>query len=147
MEASKTYNIEALWQRHRDLSINSEAISPVGLAEISKSQSSEVGNFECCLSEIPFGSAPFLSKQQIQRNERLAALKDMSRLLQLVIEQEKKYGNRLSPHNNFYRRQMMVEQFIQSQLKTKPCPTRQLLSLTVACVFCRDQTTTCNIVR
>ncbi len=147
MEASNIYNIEALWQRHRDLSMNSEAISPVGLAETSESQPSDVGNSVCLLSEIPRGFAPFLSKQQIHRNQCLAALKDMSRLLQLVTEQEKKYGDRLSPHSNFYRRHMMVQQFIQSQLRTKPSPTRQSLSLTIACAFGRGQTTARNILR
>ncbi len=65
VEALKTYNIEAIWQRHRDLSINSEAISPVRLAETSESQPSEVGNSVFLLSEIPRGSASFLSKQEI----------------------------------------------------------------------------------
>ena len=63
VEALKTYNIEALWQRHNDLSINSEAISSVALVETSESKPSEVGNSICLLSKIPCGSAPSLSKQ------------------------------------------------------------------------------------
>ena len=41
----------------------------------------------------------------------------MSRLFQLVIEQEIKYEHRLSPHSNFYHQHMIVQKFIQSQLK------------------------------
>ena len=57
------------------------------------------------------------------------ALDDLNRLLKLVIEQEKKYGTRLSPHSNYYRRHVMVQQFLQSQLSSQPSPTRRILSL------------------
>lgn len=68
MEASKTYKIETLWQRHCDLSISFEAISLAEPAEISESQPSEFKNSVCSLSKISHGSALFLSKQQMQRN-------------------------------------------------------------------------------
>ncbi len=67
LEALKTYNIEAFWQRHHDLTINSEAIFPVTLAETSESQPSKVGNSVYLLSKIPCGFVFSLSKQQIQK--------------------------------------------------------------------------------
>lgn len=60
------------------------------------------------LSEISRGYLPSLSKQQISKNQRPEALKNLTRLLELVIEQEKKYEDRLSPHSNFYQRHLIV---------------------------------------
>lgn len=116
-EVSKTHNIEAIWQRHCDLSIIFETISLVESVEILESWPNEIRNSIYSLPKIPCGSAFSRSKQQIQRNQFLAALKDMSRLFQLVIEQEIKYEHRLSPHSNFYHQHMIVQKFIQSQLK------------------------------
>ena len=99
------------------------------------------------LSDIPRGGPPPVSKQETHRIQRVEALKDLNRLLELVTEQDKKYGSRLSTHSNFYRRHLMVQQFIQSQLKSQPRPTRRSLSLGVARNFGRGSPTARNIVR
>ena len=84
------------------------------------------------VSEIPYRGLPFLSKQQIHRNQQVEALKDITRLLTLVTKQEKKYGDRLSPCSNFYRRYLMVQQFFQTQLTSQPSQTKRDLSLSVS---------------
>ena len=71
----------------------------------------------------------------------MEALKDVTRLLTLVTEQEKKYGDRLSPYSNFYRRHLMVQQFLQTQLTSQPSQTRRDLSLTVSRAFGRGHHT------
>lgn len=65
----------------------------------------------------------------------------------VVTEQDQKYGTRLSPHSRFYRRHIMVEQFLQSQLSPQPNPRRQTLSLNVARAFGRGRSTASNIVQ
>ncbi len=70
------------------------------------------------LFQILPGCLPPNSKQQLDKNNRMEALKDLTRLLELITKQKKKYEGRLSPYSNFYRRYLMVQQFIQTQLKT-----------------------------
>ena len=77
----------------------------------------------------------------------MKALDDLNRLLKLVTEQEKKYGTRLSPHINYYRQHVMVQQFLQSQLTSRPSPTRCTLSLNVARAFGRNSPTARLIVQ
>ena len=60
------------------------------------------------LAKIPRGCSPLLSKEQIYRNQIVETLEDLTRLLRLVAEQEKKCKYRLSPHSNFYDRHPMV---------------------------------------
>lgn len=77
----------------------------------------------------------------------MEALKDITRLLTLVTEQEKKYEDRLSPHSNFYRRHLMVQQFLQTQLTSQPSQTRRDLSLTVSRAFGRGHHTAQSVVQ
>lgn len=107
----------------------SKANSPVGLDSALPS------------SQTPRGCPPLLLQQQIE------ALKDLTRLLNLVTEQEKKYEYRLSPHSNFYRQHLMVQQFLQTQLKTQPSQTWRDLSLIVSCAFGRGYHTAQSIVQ
>ena len=90
------------------------------------------------LSKIPRGGTPLLSKQQTLKSQRTESLKHLNKLLKLVTEQEKKYGTRLLPHSNYYRRHTIVQQFLQSQLTSKPRPTRHALSHNVAQAFGRS---------
>ena len=46
----------------------------------------------------------------MKKNLGVDGLKDLSRLLNLVTEQRKKYKYRLSPNSNFYCRYLMVQQ-------------------------------------
>lgn len=41
----------------------------------------------------------------------------------------------------------MVQQFLQTQLKTQPSQSRRELSLTVSCAFSRGHHTSCSIVQ
>ena len=84
------------------------------------------------LSEILLGGSPTFSKQEIHKQQQIEALEDLTRLLKLVTEQEKKYKDRLFLYSNFYCRHLMVQQFLQIQLKTQPSQRRQVLALNVA---------------
>lgn len=102
-EASKTYNIKALWQINRDLGLNSKANTPASeLAESSKSTSGKEEISIHLLSDVTRGGieSSVLSQQEIRRNQQVEALRDLSRLLNIVTKQEKKYQSRLSPHSN-----------------------------------------------
>ena len=145
-EASKTYNIEALWQRSRDLGMISKANNQVGLEQSTELQPNNSVSPIPSLSDVPPGCTPF-SKEQIHDNQQVKALEDLNRLLKLVTEQEKQYGDRLSPHSNFYRRHLMVQQFLHTQLQTQSSSTRRAMALTVAQSFGRGMFTARNIVR
>ncbi len=143
-EASNTYNITALWKRGSDGLISS-AISQERLGQLPELPPNN-GVFSP-LSEIPRGGTSLLSKQEIHKSQQIKALDDLNRLLKLVTEQEKKYGTRLSPHSNYYRRHAMVQQFLQSQLNSQSSPTRRTLSLNVARAFGRSSPTARLIVQ
>lgn len=145
-EASKTYNIAALSQCSHDLGLVSNASTPEGLAESSNSGIVDVPNPLYPLSQIPSGCTPPKSKREVEKEQRINALQDLTRLLELVTE-EKKYEEQLSPHSNFYRRHVMVQQFLQIQLKNRSNSTRRSLSLIVAQSFGRGYNTARNIVR
>lgn len=60
------------------------------------------------LSQILCNCLPPFSQQQIEKNQQMKALKNLTRLLNLVIEQEKKYQYKLSLYSNFYYRYLIV---------------------------------------
>lgn len=76
-----------------------------------------------------------MSRMQRQREQRLEASKDLTKLLELVTEQEKKYGGRLSQYSNFYRRHLMVQHFLNIQEVTQPSQPRKVTSLNTARCF------------
>lgn len=145
-EASKAYNIQELWQRGRDLGMITQVSNQVGLEQPTELQPNDSVSSISSLSEIPRGCSPPLSKEQIPRNQQVEALEDLTRLLRLMTEQEKKYEDRLSPHSNFYRRHLMVQQFLQIQLRTQPSQSRRAFALTIARSFGRGIPTDRNIV-
>lgn len=98
------------------------------------------------LSQIPRGCISPHPDQLSLREERILALKEITRLLELLTEQEKKYKDRFSPHSNFYCQHIMVQQFIQIQLKTEPSPTKKKTSLNIARSFGRKYGVGRNIV-
>lgn len=146
MEVSKTYKLGDLWQRHTER-ITSTANTPDDLASPGKSGPISRDESTTSLSDIPRGSEPPLSEEEIKKDLRVDGLKDLSRLLKVVSEQEKKYGYRLSPHSNFFCRHLMVQQFLQLQLKIQSSPTRRTLSIQVAQAFGRGESTGRSIVR
>ncbi len=146
-EASKTYDIRALWQQSKDLGMSSSANSQVGLEQQTESMPINPVSSVCPISKIPRGSLPPLFKQQTHKNQQVETLKDLTRLLTLVTKQEKKYEDRLSPHSNFYRRHLMVQQFLQTQLRSQPSQTRRDLSLPVSRAFVRGHHMARNIVQ
>lgn len=139
-EAAKTHNIIALWQRNRDLGLISKTNSQLGLPEPGPESESNPSPPDL---SVPPGFTP----PQSHKEQQIEALNDMPRLIELVTEQEKKYGDRLSPHSNYYQRHVMVQQFLQTQLKSQPSQTRRGLSLTIARGFGRGHQTGRNIVR
>ena len=111
-EASKSYNIGTLWQRNCNLGLFSQASTQ---SEQGEGLESCLGNSEnkvYLLSQVPSGCT-LLSQEESFREQRVIALKEITRLLELVTEQEKKYEERLSPHGNFYRQHLMLQQFFQ----------------------------------
>lgn len=68
-QASKTYDIRALWQRNLDLGMISSANSQGGLGQVPKSQPNNSESSPFSLSKIPWGSTPLLSKQQSQKKK------------------------------------------------------------------------------
>ncbi len=100
-EASKTYNIQALWQQSQDLGMIFQANSQVELEQPRELQPNDSVSSILLLSQIPPGCLPPLSKQHISKNNRMEGLKDLTRLLKLVTKQQKKYEKRLSPNSNF----------------------------------------------
>ena len=94
----------------------------------------------------PACSLPVSHKQELLEL-RMRALKNLERLLDLVTEQEKKYGHRLSPQSNFYQRHLMVKHFCQAKKKKLLGQTRRDLAILVASTFNKGQTTARNIVR
>lgn len=103
LEASKTYKLGALWQRHTE-QVYSAANTSDELASLAESGPISKVISAILLSNLPRGCEPPLSDEEIKKNLRFDGLKDLSRLLKLVTEQEKKYKCRLSPQSNFYRR-------------------------------------------
>ena len=101
-EASNTYNIQALRQRSQDLGMISQANSQVELEQPRELQPNDGVSSISSLSQIPCVCLSPLSKQQLSKNNRMEGLKDLTRLLELVTEQEKKYEGRLSHYSNFY---------------------------------------------
>ena len=100
-EASQTYNIEALWQRGQNLGLISAANSQIRPGESSQLLLNDSVSSAFSLCNIPQGGPSPISKQEAHRIQRVEALKDLNRLLELVTKQDKKYGGRLSPHSNF----------------------------------------------
>lgn len=145
-EASKCYNIGALWQRNHDLGLISQANIQSELDKSTKSGIDEDKNIVYPLSQVPPSGGTSQPNQLSYKEERVLALQEITRLLELVTEQEKKYEYRLSPHSNFYRRHVMVPQFLQIQLKTKPSPTWGGLLLNIAHSFGKGHGTGQNIV-
>lgn len=132
-EGSKSYNIQALpWQQSQDLGLTTNAQTGLG-----QSSQSLPNSIVCPLSHIPRGSSVPLPKQQIYREKQIVALKELTRLMELVTEQEKKYRERLSPHSNFFQYHFMVQQFLHTQLKKQSSQSRRDLALTISRGFGR----------
>lgn len=68
-QASKTYDIRALWKQNIELGMASSANSQVGLRQLSESQ--PIGNVSSpSLSNIPRGGVFFKSNQQVLKSQR-----------------------------------------------------------------------------
>ena len=137
---------KALWQRNCDLSMISPANSQVRLGQPPESQPDDNVSSPSLLLKIARGGASLLSNQETLKSQRTEALKDLNKLLKLVREQDKKYSTRLSPHSNFYCRNIIVQQFLQSQLTPQPSRRCRTLSLNVARAFEKSNPTARNIV-
>lgn len=68
-EASKTYDIRALWQQSKDLGMSSSANSQVGLEQQTESMPINPVFSFYPISEIPRGSLPPIFKQQTHKNQ------------------------------------------------------------------------------
>lgn len=127
--ASQTPHIGALFQRQLEMAA-SKSSDPLS-----------------SLSQLPRSSSAPKSKIQLRIEQRLEASKDLTRLLNLVTEQEKKYGERLLPYSNFHRRHLMVQHFLNTQETTRPSQPRKVTSLSTARCFKRGHGTARNIVQ
>lgn len=91
--------------------------------------------------------SPPLTFREKQVEMRVHALASLEKLLELVTEQDKKYGYRLSSRTNFFKRHLMVKQFLAVQKKRLSGQTRRHLAISVAASFDRGHTTAHNIVQ
>ena len=110
-EVSKIYNITALWQHNHDLTSISNASTPEKLAYSSDLSIVDKPNQVVSLSQILSDCTSPKSKWEIQKEQRINKLQDLIKLLQLVINQEKKYREQLSTHSDFYQQYVIVQQF------------------------------------
>ncbi len=117
-----------------------------GLSHLSKLLSNDHLSPEYPLSDVPREDVSFFFKQQIFKNQRVEALKDLIKLLESVRAHEEKYRDRFSPHSYYYRRHIVVQQFLQAKLTTELNQTPQCFSCNVARLFDRSTFTACNIV-
>lgn len=139
-ENSQTPHIGALFQRQ--LAKISDIFIQKKLAGLPQSKPIDPMNFLCLLFQFFCdGSSTFKSKLQPCNEQCLKTLQDLARLLDLVTEQEKKYGQRLSVHSNFYQQHMMVQQFLKLQKITQPSQSRKKSSLSIACFFGKNHGT------
>ena len=99
-EASKSYNISALWQRNCNLGLFSQASTQFEQRKGLESCTGNSKNRVYLLSQVPSGYTP-LSQEKSFRKQQVIALKEITRLLELVTKQEKKYEEKLSPYSDF----------------------------------------------
>lgn len=122
LQASQCYSIKAMFQRQMTM--------PKRLSK--KEQLAQLGVFvgestQASLNSIePLTPAclPPMNKKETLKKLQEEALETMNRLLNLVTEQEKKYGCRLAPQSNFYQRHLMVKHFLAIQTRRTPDQTR-----------------------
>lgn len=88
-------------------------------------------NIICLLFKIYCGK-PYLFTY---KNKQVKALKELTRRIKLVIEQEKKYTQKLSLYNNFYYCHLIIQQFLQIQLKILLSQSRKNFFLTILYAF------------
>jgi hypothetical protein len=128
--ASQSYSIVAMFKRQKQAAASSDqdAADPA------------------CLPTITAG--PVLESEKNTRTELQAtALARLDRLIDLVTEQEAKYGFRLQYKSNFFQRHLMVKQFLSIQARATEKRTRRQLAVVIAEAFGRGQRTARNIVR
>jgi hypothetical protein len=90
---------------------------------------------------------PLQTVQEQIALKRLEALRDLERLLDLVTEQEKKYGYKLTSRKGFLQRHLMVKHFLALQTRNHSGKTRKELSATVAASFNRGLTVARSIIQ
>ncbi len=122
VEELKTYNTEALKQRHHNLSINSETILPIKLVETSKSYPSEVRNFVCSCPNFWWFCSFFIQTTD-PKEATLSGMEKNVSAAPISHSAKKKNGRMLSPYNSFHCRHMIIQSFVYSHLKNKPNPT------------------------
>lgn len=99
------------------------------------------------VNDIPLSAAcdPPVSQRQAYKDLQKDALTSLTRFLDLVMEQEKKYEYRLGIKSNFYQRHLMVKHFLAIQ-KRMPDNDRRNLAEIVASTFDRGKTTGQTII-
>lgn len=142
-QASQSYSLKAMVEKNKTVAAE-QAQERAQVEERLINISDNAG----LARDIPITAAcnPPISKRQALYNLRVDALESLTRLLDLVTEQEKKYGYRLGLQSNFYQRHLMVKHFLASQKHQKLRQKRFELAEAVASTFDRGQTTAQNII-
>ena len=132
-EGSEHYSIKALFKRQQDLNLSLKGVVD---------QTSDV----IPLNTIDHGKLPGPFTNE---TAQLEAMEDLKRLVELPTEQKRKYGNALSESRNFYRRHLLVLNFlwIQQQRKNFPGLNRRRLAETVAASNKRGSKTARKIIQ
>lgn len=122
-QASQSYSLTAMVEKKKAVAAE-QAENGIGLAKD---------------MSIPAACDPSVSQRQTFKDLRKDAWIDLTRLLDLVTEQEKKYGYGLGLKSNFNQRHLMVKHFLAIQ-KRKPAENRRDLAEIVASTFDRGKT-------
>ncbi len=97
------------------------------------------------LSQVLFIAIVFQLNQPFFKNEFIIVLKKMIRLIELTTDQKAKYEDKLLLNIHFYYSHWMIQQFLQTQLKTEPTTQSKHL-LRVVNLFGNKDTKRRNIV-
>lgn len=75
--------------------MTSRVNSPIRQEQSMRLPPNNIESSKLPLSQTSRGCSPPLSQQQIDKNQRIEVLRDLTRLLNLVMKQEKKYKYKL----------------------------------------------------
>ena len=105
-EGHKSYNIQALWQRNRDLGIISNIQAQPGPSEALDPGDADA-NSSYPLSKVLLGCSLSQYKQEVDQEQHTIALKDTTKLIGLVTVQVEKYVERLLYRSERYQLQLL----------------------------------------
>lgn len=127
-QAFQLYSLKSIVEKQKAVAV--EQVQTEGKSKKILEKAESASNMS-----IPPGCDLPISKRQAFQNLWKGTLEFLTRLLDLVTEQEKKYEYRLEYQSNFYQRHLMVKHFLASQKRAKSGQHRENLAQAVANTF------------